>query len=494
MTNIKNNDVVFLLGAGISIPIGIPAMAGIYRAFMDKKNSGITEEDKKICQFLVSNMGVNPDLEEFLLAANRIEEFGQSGLNKFVEYSISKKGRPKKVLDYNRNLKVNVKAVSEVKNKILDFLSRMCFQFDRSAAERVNTGFVKTVSKLGYPVYSTNYDYSLEHVALEHEITIHDNFYRQGQRVFWNDKINFEGENGLRLIKLHGSVTWYEDHSGTIEKIYSPTTISPAGQPIGNIVIFPTRFKDIYSHNFFALYSHFLKTLSECKVLVIAGHSLRDDYLRAAIIERNRQGEFQMIVIDPIYPTEIKSILPPARKGTLGDIIHLPYKWEEVADEVSSILRDNPPESALRKCVSFVKSQKYVKDKLKIKGRVSKLSTNTSLDITIDLKAYLNQEYKPAALRVWLEAKYSDDRGIPVHRTSPGFIDNGSIIFGNDLTGVVDASVVVPIKIPHIPNWFRSGCQVFLRAALLPAQVKKLANVKESNTLVLDERKVNYGN
>ena len=266
----NNKDVMFLFGAGISIPIGIPAMEGIYNAFMNKKKSGISQQSVKICEFFTHEMGINKDLEEFLLAANTIIEFKNSGLSHFVKNNISKTTNSKKINDFNKNLDASIKDVINVRKGIVEFLARMCFQFDREKAMKVNAGFVSTLSKLGYPVYSTNYDYAFEYVAIENEIEIVDNFTKKGQRYLWNNEIDFESKNesdSFRLIKLHGSVTWYADESNTIEKIYANTDINPVGKNIEKLIIVPTRFKDIYAQHFFSLYSHFLASLARSKVI-----------------------------------------------------------------------------------------------------------------------------------------------------------------------------------------------------------------------------------
>mgnify|MGYP000916158890 CR=1 FL=1 len=491
-TEKNNKDVVFLFGAGISIPIGIPAMEGIYKAYMNKKYSGISDRNKKTCEFFTSKMKINPDLEEFLLAANNILEFKDSGLNHFVENNISKVKSSAKIRDYNKSLRSSLKDVEEVRSGILDFLSRICFQFDRDEAEKINTGFVKTLANMGYPVYSTNYDYAFEHVALENDIQVLDNFVKKGQRILWNEDIDFEGDNGFKLIKLHGSVTWYEDAEGVVEKIYSSTDINPVGKEVGKIVIVPTRFKDIYSQNFFALYSHFLGSLARSKVIIIAGHSLRDDYLRAAIVERKRQGNFQVIVIDPSYPSEIKEELPPSRLGTNGDVIHLPYKWEEMADEISSILLNSEANQIGSNCTDVLKKHKYVKNKLKIKGNLGVLRIGETKKFIVDIQAYLNSHEKPSIIRVWLKATYRDDKGQQVERFYTNFAELCDIQFGNDLTGVVSATKEVSIKVPNIKKWLDAGCKVSLCVGLIKKQVKAPANVNSRNVIAEDSKLLNY--
>ena len=388
-------------------------------------------------------------------------------------------------------MNTNLKDVIKVRKGILDFLSRICFQFNREEAVKINSGFVESMSKLGYPIYSTNYDFAFEYVALENNIQIYDNFKQKGQRNLWNEDIDFSGSNGFKLIKLHGSVTWYKDVDGTIEKIIYSTQINPIGKKVENIVIVPTRFKDIYAQHFFALYSHFLSSLSRSKLLIIAGHSLRDDYLRAGIIERKRKGNFQVIVVDPTYPEVIKNDLPPSRVRTVGDIIHIPYKWEEFSDEISDILLNYPTDQIITNCIKITKKQNK-KNKLKIKGNFRVLEAGKNKEITCDLDAYLTLAEKPSKLRAWLEASYTDIKGIKQERISGNFLEINEIIFGNNLSRSVNSSEKLKIIIPRINAWLNAGCKVSLVVALVKANVKKPVNAKGRNLIVKDQKVLNY--
>lgn len=490
--NKNSNDVMFLFGAGISIPIGIPAMAGIYQGFMDKKKSEITINNLKICKIFTEEMGVSHDLEEFLLAANAILNFKKSELSHFISRNISKTKNSNKLKEFNRNIESSTIEVQNVKNGILDFLSKICFQFDRNAAIKINSGFVKTIAKMGYSVYSTNYDFAFEYVAIEENISISDNFIKKGQRHLWNKDIQFDSENSFKLIKLHGSVTWYQDSSGEIEKIYSSTAINPMGKKVENIVIVPTRFKDIYDQHFFALYSHFLSSLSKAKVLVIAGHSLRDDYLRAAIIERKRKGGFQLVVIDPNYPSEIKSELPPARKGSAGEIMHLPYKWEEISDELSHILATTEPEDIIKALSNVYKKHQRIKNKIKIKGSIRKLTIEKSVEVNVEIVAYLPMTTKPCYLRSWIEATYTDTDGKTQNRICTSFVDEKIKVFGDGLTGLIDEAVNFKIKVPKIQSWITYNAEVKIVVALVRSTASAPKNVNIRTLIAKDEKIVKY--
>lgn len=469
----NSEKVMFLFGAGISIPIGIPAMKGIYKSFMNKKESGISDSDKRICEFFAKTMNIEEDLEEFLLAANSIIEFKESKIKKFIDKSISPIDSASKIVDYNDRFNKKIKDVKNVRTNILEFLSKVCFMFDREMTMKINKGFVKTVSTLDYPVYSTNYDFAFEYVAKETGIEINDNFYNKGHRFLWNDKIYFPNHRGFKLIKLHGSVTWYIDNDGLIEKMDYSTAISPAGKKVEKIVIIPTRFKDIYAQNFFALYSNFLSSLNKAEVLIIGGHSLRDDYLRAGIIERNRKGNFQIIVIDPQYPETIKKELTPCKIGSMGNIIHIPYKWEQFSDQLSYILNNSAPASIIKECVNIYNTDKRGKNKVIIKGNLGTLIAHNKKKFKVQIKSYLPPNERPAKLRCWVRFVHKDSSGSNKSSQSSSFLESKEIIVGNGLNGLINQVFDVEMKVPNYLEWFRIGGKVELIVALMRASITK---------------------
>jgi|GEM_PF-2639810 len=488
----KNPDVVVLTGAGISISIGIPAMQGMFKAFLNRAESGISAEERQACRLFTEDLGVADDLEEFLVAANAITEFQSTSLSPLVERSISTRRKTKVIVDYQDRLKDYVASAKNLRNRILEFMARKCFKFDRGRATTLFKGLVESLAKKGYPVYTTNYDFSFEHVAIENQIRINDNFSSAGQRNLWNPSIDFPVGNALTLIKLHGSVAWYVGHDGKIEKIYSNTDINPIGQPIDRIVIAPTRFKDIYAQHFFALYSHFLTNLTTARVLIVTGHSLRDDYLRAAIIERVRKRPFHLLVIGPSFPTTLPNELTPARLGASGDVTHVPFKFEEFSDELASILNDAKPDEIASRCAEVVQHRRSRKTKIAIKGKIGTLKANTKRSFTATIDAYLQLNQKPASIRVWLKADWKTPDGTVQSRISGEFLEDPQILVGEGLSGLVRKEVPIKFTVPEYPDWVAHANKVSLHVAIIKNTVGKPAGAKESDILARDSRTLPY--
>ncbi len=492
-TNNQSPEVIFLIGAGISVPLNIPAMHRFFEAFMNKKKSKITDIEKEICQKFIKELKVSNDLEEFLLAINTIIEFKDSGLIKFIEKSISRlKIRSKPMYDYQARLNAYIKNLIKIRTKIMTFISRTCFQFDHPKASEILNNFVQAIALKGYPIYTTNYDPSFEYVAKQQKIRVQDNFVLKDQRPIWNDPIDFPTGNALTIIKLHGSVTWYKDKTGLIERIDSYTDISSTGQDVNRLVIFPTRFKDIYEQHFFALYSHFLSALSTARYLVVIGHSLRDDYLKAGIIERNRKDNFQIIFIDPNFPSGLPSEMKPISRN----LLHIPYQFETFTDDLTYIIKNNSPDVIVQKCANIVQQNSKTNPcEIKLTGNIGILKVGQRKKFKATINAYIPHNKRPAYVRVWFGADYILPTGIATKETSPNFIDKGDVKVATKLSGmVIDKEIDFAIDVPEYTKWLdlETVKKIILYVGLLTTNRKKPSQLSTDSILAEDRRELTY--
>jgi len=485
-------SVICLFGAGVSIPIGVPAMQGMVSDFLTRSKSGISKEDKATCDFFINDLGVPKDLEEFLLTANAIAEYPSTRTCMLVERSISPRGKTNNITEYRKRLDQYRRDAARLRDSILNFMARTCFRFERDKAYALFTPLVTSLSRRGYPVYTTNYDFALEDVAQNAGIALHDNFVVDGLRSLWNPEIDFQSGDGLTLIKLHGSVTWYSGRDGSIEKIHANTDINPIGQDVSRLVIAPTRFKDIYAQHFFALYSHFLSALTGARVLAVAGHSLRDDYLRAAIVERHRRGDFSLVVVDPAFPDLLSSEVEVTRIGRPGPVVHVPLKFEDFADELAAICEEVAPEDIADACSQVVHQQKYRSNRLTIKGNIGALGVGSVKNFTAEVDAYLLRTEKPARLHAWLEAEYAHANGETRKRVSNKFLESSPIELGTGWTGVAKATHEMTFTVPHYDEWVQHASTATLRVAVVRRSVKNPAQISEHNVLAEDRRELTY--
>lgn len=482
--------IMFLVGAGISIPVGIPAMQGIYSDFLKKSKSDITDSELGTCRFLTETLKVEPDLEEFLLAANAICGFPDTALATFVEASVSTRLYGQRLEEYRSRAAERASEVDAVRTRILEYLARTCFEFERPKAEEIFGDFVEAISSAGYPIFSTNYDFALEHVAEEREIKVENNFRRQGRgqarRWVWDDSISFPTGEALTLIKLHGSVTWYQDDNGKIENISLDTNKNLAGRDVSRLLVFPTRFKDIYDQHFFALYSHFLSVLADAEVLIIAGHSLRDEYLRAGIIERHRKKGLQIVVIDPEFPKALPPELKPARTGGTGQIVHIPFPFEDIRDELTHLVKDCEPAEIAKRCSKIVRSIKLKSNKLAIRGDIRKLKAGDKKNFLARIEAKVLPKDKPARLRCWIQSAPNTQP-----RTTSEFLEVDKFMVERGASGLVKGDIPVEITVPEKRQWANDG-KVVLMVGLIHGSVKRPGRLRKQAVIALDDREFSY--
>jgi len=204
--------------------------------------------------------------------------------------------------------------------------------------------YLKAFLDLSRPldIFTLNYDLSLEMAFKELKIrytTGYNNI--EGKSSVW-DPSEFERKDSfdVRIFKLHGSLDWgtsfgYAPPSRNSEinqediicsairymnsyparikfDIFQPDIVKHPSCESGlvSIMNFGTRKELLYaSSQFNLLFNHFVKSLQNAKVCVIAGYSFRDDRINDAIMEAviTRKGQMHLIIVDPFADSVIQS-------------------------------------------------------------------------------------------------------------------------------------------------------------------------------------------
>lgn len=329
-----DEEVMVLMGAGASIPVGIPGMVAMAERFEDE----IGKEPARDGYRALMRFGASTDVEELLQLANAIIDLPDHDLGSFVEECVRGNRKDSKFIsEFSRRRNKIVREVTAFRDRLLEWLTQVCLAFDRDRALSLFRGLVETASKNGTPVFTTNYDGVLEFVAQRNRVPIVDNFVKQARRFYWDSSLASFSGTGLRLVKIHGSIYWHADDDGQIERIDPPVQFNSEGKRVERLLIVPTRFKDIYQRNYFPLYTSFLRTLGNAKAIIIIGHSMRDEYLLAAVRDRLRDRTFRVVVLDPSFPAR-EGLLAGARDRE-QQIAHIPQRLEEAQGLLEQMLQ-----------------------------------------------------------------------------------------------------------------------------------------------------------
>lgn len=419
-----NSPIMILFGAGASIPVEIPGMVGMARRF--RKDLDRRSKEQRAYDTL-RKLGAGQDLEELLQLANEITQFPNGNLSNLIDESLKaglKEDGTGALRGYRRHRNGIVRDVAAFRERLLDWITGICMAFDKEEAAELYGEFIRRTAMNGYPVFTTNYDGVLEHVARDQGIAIVDNFKSVGNRSFWDETLaSFQGK-GFRLVKIHGSIYWHADRKGRIERIDPPAPRNSDGEEVERLIIVPTRFKDIYTRNYFPLYTSFLRSLGAAQVLVVVGHSLRDDYLLAAIRDRLRDPDFTIVLVDPSLPME--SELRTGARRPDRQILHVPTSVAEVTGLLDQVVDGRGGMEAVevaRNAVSAVK--KRTKPRVDIELGATWLEAGKTHTIPLRIRttrsqvvvdAWLDEDKsskKRKVLRDQLQNSWDGDRVVP---------------------------------------------------------------------------------
>ena len=322
-TEIKPSEVVFFLGAGASIAANVPDTYSFVEEFI--KSIRATEKKKtiqKIAQILKTWKGTEIDIELLLETLTKLDNKEQEPLlqfytdGKFILEGYSKK---KPLINDLKDFIKNKAIVSEDGVKYLQpFL-----------------GFIEEFRPLN--IISLNYD-----ICIEQFCNINKLIYQDGFDVHWNPKTFTLDYTDIHLLKLHGSVMWYQSNRGGYIKLPVMAKASKiqliTGEMAENLMLYPVQKGDFQDPLLELLVeAKRLLESTSCKFLIVVGYSFRDNHIRRILWDAARKNkELHIILIDPnahqIYLEKLKYYDERQRipSSLDGRVLSLPYKFEKI--------------------------------------------------------------------------------------------------------------------------------------------------------------------
>ena len=283
-----SNPICFLLGAGASYPYGVPVMAGFYAEFRK-----LVERQYPYCFALLRTVEGNgqhskPDLETLLYDLDAILS---------VDRGLSLIGGDR------QNLADSLSTARELRGYLDAFIVDRCERFDRDKSVRELQALLTLRSFGALWIFTTNYDRTIENACAAHSVAWSDGFEATSHRPVADWCGRFDSE--VRIVKLHGSVNWYEDDPGgalhRLDRGYPLPAydfrLLRGSQQLRPLMIIPTLEKEALGEPYVGLADRFVDVLAQSRVLIIVGSSLRDPHIRAHI--KHRLDNLRVLLVNP---------------------------------------------------------------------------------------------------------------------------------------------------------------------------------------------------
>jgi len=166
-------------------------------------------------------------------------------------------------------------------------------------------------------IFTTNYDLTIEKAALHAKIPVYNGFVGTTYRYFdatrfkliygqaSNQRFYEFSEPHIKLIKLHGSISWVKNNNNIYE-LGDLSTISPEQHSI--IVPKTQKIRETLAYPYNHLFSYASKVIgtSKCRYLISCGCSLRDKHINDNILfPKLRTGKLRLFATFKNEPTTL---------------------------------------------------------------------------------------------------------------------------------------------------------------------------------------------
>ena len=288
-----SNPPLIIWGSGATIPFGLPSMA---------------------------------DLNETL--KEKIEDFDDENSN--LEIELSKK-------KYKEIMPQIKKAIWDKVNNADDSVLQKVVENNDDDLHSIKLLIEKFID--AHPqvvnIVTTNYDRVLEHLMSYYNIKFTDGFDGKTLSIF--EESQFSKKNIVNLIKVHGSLNWFDiggdsRYSSYTLKNDNPKMIAPG----------KNKYEEAYSSPYRELIQKADNLIKHCSSFLVIGFGFNDAHLTPEIIKKIKQGTPIVLITKEISESSFKE-LERARKYILfeeegGGKTKVIYKENDSAEKKEKIL------------------------------------------------------------------------------------------------------------------------------------------------------------
>lgn len=153
-----------------------------------------------------------------------------------------------------------------------------------------------------FSIITTNYDRVLENVLSKKDIPFTDGFSGRLFSLFDNNLIREKKENRIQLLKVHGSLNWF-NVEGDIRYYYKQSSYAPVIIPPGK-----NKYQQAFTEPYRSLIQISDELIQNSKSLLIIGFGFNDEHLTPKIKDKLRKGE-PIVILTKEITTTTKELL-----------------------------------------------------------------------------------------------------------------------------------------------------------------------------------------
>lgn len=287
----KDSPICFFLGAGSSVPAGIPTTV----EFADEYASELQQRK----EFLASFGAVRALLENWVQegAPTRGPIDIELLLDCLTQASNAKESPTSAIFDLKAEPALSDPELPLLLDDLRQFVRRRCSVDARQTSYwKSLLGVIQTYGKTH--IFSTNYDLVMETFLRSHGYRFSDGF-DEG----WNPSLFDAQAVQVALYKVHGSVNWYRAASGDYFRLPirnpPPDIRSYSGDAAESLMLYPAQ-KFAYAGPFLDMMALLRERLTNSFAVIVIGYSFRDPPIAQLFSEAlSNNPSLVVILVDP---------------------------------------------------------------------------------------------------------------------------------------------------------------------------------------------------
>lgn len=342
-----SSDIVFFFGAGASASFGIPTMKQMVIEFERELSKNGTWDETRIYNNIKTTLERelgegNVDLEAIFTVIDGLINYDVERLGLLALYaSATSLGRLLTDMPPEESTVATCKAL---RTKFQNFVREQCLPseeaygrisevyrdfFNRLYKESETSRsdiFLRTRSGHLYcntwTMFTTNYDTCLEYYWRQvARVTLNTGFSVQEATRTWvlNPDVLCEPDRSeLRLLKLHGSVSWQIASDNTVTEEQSIMGRQLVGRRfVGDMMLYPVQQKELYLEPYISMLKELNRELERKSNWIVVGYSFNDPVIREIFL-RSSDEDKKLTLVHPSAQEIIKKKLDGIKCGKIS--------------------------------------------------------------------------------------------------------------------------------------------------------------------------------